>query len=33
MGARNGQLMRYSHSGEVTGDSDEVVSYAGIVIS
>jgi hypothetical protein len=33
MGARNGQLMRYSHSGEVTGDSDEVVSYAGMVIS
>ena len=33
MGARNGQLVRYSHSGEVTGDSDEVVSYAGMVIS
>jgi AmmeMemoRadiSam system protein B len=33
MGARHAQLVRYAHSGEVTGDSDEVVSYAGIVIS
>jgi len=33
MGAGHAQLVRYAHSGEVTGDSDEVVSYAGIVIS
>ncbi len=33
MGATKGQLVRYSHSGEVTGDCDEVVSYAGMLIS
>ena len=33
LGAKKGQLVRYSHSGEVTGDCDEVVSYAGILIS
>jgi AmmeMemoRadiSam system protein B len=33
MGATKGQLVRYSHSGEVTGDSDEVVSYAGMLVS
>jgi hypothetical protein len=32
MGARQGRLVRYSHSGEVTGDSDRVVSYAGMLI-
>jgi AmmeMemoRadiSam system protein B len=33
MGATKGQLVRYSHSGDVTGDCDEVVSYAGMLIS
>jgi len=33
MGATKGQLVRYSHSGEVTGDCDEVVSYAGMLIN
>ncbi len=33
MGATKGQLVRYSHSGEITGDCDEVVSYAGMLIS
>jgi len=33
MGAKKGHLVRYAHSGEVTGDCNEVVSYAGMVIS
>ena len=32
MGAHQGRLVRYAHSGEVTGDSDRVVSYAGMLI-
>lgn len=30
MGAKAAELVRYGHSGEVTGDDDQVVGYAGI---
>ena len=33
LGARVGRLIRYSHSGEVSGDSTSVVGYAGMVFS
>ena len=33
LGARVGRLIRYSHSGEVSGDSSSVVGYAGMVFS
>lgn len=33
LGAKEATLVRYATSGEVTGDLDEVVGYAGIVIS
>jgi AmmeMemoRadiSam system protein B len=33
LGARHGRLIRYSHSGEVSGDSTSVVGYAGMVFS
>ncbi|NLT33188.1 MAG: AmmeMemoRadiSam system protein B [Acidobacteria bacterium] len=33
LGARAGRLVRYTHSGEVTGDHERVVAYAGIVIA
>lgn len=32
MGAREGELVRYGHSGLVTGDLHNVVAYAGVVI-
>jgi AmmeMemoRadiSam system protein B len=32
LGAAGGRLVRYAHSGEVSGDYDRVVGYAGIVI-
>lgn len=32
LGAREGKLVRYATSGDVTGDRNEVVGYAGIVI-
>ncbi|HXN72391.1 MAG TPA: AmmeMemoRadiSam system protein B [Candidatus Acidoferrales bacterium] len=32
LGAKNAELIRYATSGDVTGDWDEVVGYAGIVI-
>lgn len=32
MGASRAELVRYTNSGEVTGDSAEVVAYAGVVI-
>jgi len=32
MGASSARLVRYAHSGEVTGDDREVVGYAGVVI-
>jgi MEMO1 family protein len=33
LGARVGRLVRYSHSGEVSGDSTSVVGYAGMTFS
>ncbi|MDP8298835.1 MAG: AmmeMemoRadiSam system protein B [Candidatus Tantalella remota] len=33
MGAHKAELIKYADSGEVTGDTDEVVGYAGIVVS
>jgi AmmeMemoRadiSam system protein B len=33
LGAKNAKLIRYATSGDVTGERDEVVGYAGIVIS
>ena len=32
LGAAQAELVRYSNSGEVNGDMEEVVGYAGIVI-
>ncbi|NJN64235.1 MAG: AmmeMemoRadiSam system protein B [Acidobacteria bacterium] len=32
LGARSGDVVCYTHSGEVTGDDREVVAYAGVVI-
>ncbi len=32
LGAKEAQLVRYATSGDVTGDRDEVVGYAGIVV-
>jgi MEMO1 family protein len=31
--ARDAKLIRYATSGDVSGDRDQVVGYAGIVIS
>jgi MEMO1 family protein len=31
LGAKTGRLIRYAHSGEITGDNDSVVGYAGMV--
>lgn len=33
LGARSGRLVLYAHSGEVSGDNDAVVGYAGMVFS
>jgi AmmeMemoRadiSam system protein B len=33
LGATEAELVRYATSGEVNGDMQEVVGYAGIVIS
>lgn len=33
LGASNGQLVRYGNSGEVSGDFERVVGYAGVVVS
>ena len=33
LGARSAELVRYSHSGEVSLDQDRVVGYAGVVVS
>jgi len=33
LGATKSELIRYTDSGEVSGDTDQVVGYAGIVIS
>ena len=32
LGAKYAELVRYGHSGEVSGDNDAVVGYAGVVI-
>jgi AmmeMemoRadiSam system protein B len=32
LGARRAELVRYATSGDITGDRDEVVGYAGIII-
>ena len=32
LGARSAELVRYAHSGEVSGDDDRVVGYAGVVV-
>ncbi len=33
LGASAAELVRYAHSGEVTGDDESVVGYAGIVVA
>ena len=33
LGATHAELVRYATSGEVNGDSQEVVGYAGVVIA
>ena len=33
LGARSGRVILYSHSGEVSGDNESVVGYAGMVFS
>jgi AmmeMemoRadiSam system protein B len=32
LGAKDAELIRYATSGDITGDRDEVVGYAGIII-
>lgn len=32
LGAREAQLVRYGHSGQVSGDDDRVVGYAGLLV-
>jgi AmmeMemoRadiSam system protein B len=32
MGATVAELVRYAHSGEVSGDDDAVVGYAGVIV-
>jgi hypothetical protein len=32
LGATKAELIRYSNSGEVSGDYEQVVGYAGIVV-
>jgi AmmeMemoRadiSam system protein B len=32
LGARSAELARYAHSGEVSGDDERVVGYAGVVV-
>jgi hypothetical protein len=33
LGAKNTTLVRYTNSAEVSGDVNQVVSYAGLIIS
>jgi MEMO1 family protein len=33
LGARKADIIRYTDSGEVSGDTDQVVGYAGVIIS
>jgi MEMO1 family protein len=32
LGAKSAQLIRYATSGDVSGDRDRVVGYAGVVV-
>ncbi|MCF8064299.1 MAG: AmmeMemoRadiSam system protein B [Desulfarculaceae bacterium] len=32
LGAKDAELVAYTHSGQVTGDNDQVVAYAGLII-
>jgi MEMO1 family protein len=32
LGAQRAELVRYAHSGEVSGDDDQVVGYAGVAV-
>jgi hypothetical protein len=32
LGARSAELVKYTDSGEATGDTSEVVAYAGLII-
>ncbi len=32
LGAESAELVRYANSGEVTGDTQSVVGYAGIIV-
>ena len=32
MGAKKAELVKYSDSGDVTGDTQQVVGYAGIIV-
>jgi len=32
LGATSGELVKYQTSGDITGDNDSVVGYAGIII-
>jgi AmmeMemoRadiSam system protein B len=32
LGARSAELVRYANSGDVTGDRDSVVGYAGAIV-
>ena len=32
LGAKQGELVRYATSGDVSGDYDAVVGYAGVVV-
>jgi AmmeMemoRadiSam system protein B len=33
LGAKKAELLRYTNSGEVSGDFNEVVGYAGLIIT
>jgi AmmeMemoRadiSam system protein B len=33
LGAAHAELVRYATSGDVSGDRDEVVGYAGVIVS
>jgi AmmeMemoRadiSam system protein B len=32
LGATHAELVRYATSGDITGDRDEVVGYAGLIV-
>jgi MEMO1 family protein len=33
LGAKEGRLVRYATSGDISGERDRVVGYAGIIVS